>query len=82
MTAKILKICLTLFVLISLSGCTREVKVPVYIDREVEVLVPQKCTLPKPKCGFNAETYTEIVANMLKCIYDYDLILKKCKGEK
>jgi hypothetical protein len=82
MNAKILKVCLTLFALIILSGCTREVKVPVYVDREVEVLVPQKCTLAKPKCEFNAETYTEIVANMLKCVYDYDVVLKKCKGEK
>lgn len=80
MNAKILKICLTVFALISLSGCTKTVEVPVYVDREVEVLVPQKCTLREPQCNFNEEYDTEVIGNMLKCLYDYKVVLNKCQG--
>lgn len=52
---------------IVVSGCTEKV----YVDRPVEVKVPQKVDLPKVKCYSGQATYTEEIKEMRLCIERY-----------
>jgi len=52
---------------IMMSGCSEKV----YVDRPVEVKVPQKVALPKVQCYAGQATYTEEIKEMRLCIERY-----------
>ena len=62
-------------VLLSFSGCADKV---VYVDRPVEVKVPQKCVTPAVHCEFTG-TYTERVRKAEMCITNFNKALEVCK---
>ena len=62
-------------VLLSFSGCAEKV---VYVDRPVEVKIPQKCITPVVHCEFTG-TYTERVRKAEMCITNFNKALEVCK---
>ena len=62
-------------VLLSFSGCADKV---VYVDRPVEVKVPQKCITPVVHCEFTG-TYTERIRKAEMCITNFNKALEVCK---
>lgn len=81
MTAKILKSCWTILLVLAISiglvGCTEKA----YVDRPVDVLVPQKVKLPKVVCYPEQKTYTEKVKEMRLCIERYKQVISEYEGE-
>lgn len=75
MNALILKMLLMSLVLLSFSGCADKV---VYVDRPVEVKVPQKCITPVVHCEFTG-TYTERIRKAEMCITNFNKALEVCK---
>ena len=75
MNALILKMLLMSLVLLSFSGCAEKV---VYVDRPVEVKVPQKCVVPEVHCEFTG-TYTERVSKVEICIAEFNKAIEVCK---
>jgi len=72
MNAKILKNLLMIFVLMVISsGCAEKI----YVDRIVEVKVPQIVDIPEIKCYPGKETYTEEIKEMRLCIERYKEII-------
>ena len=71
MNVKTLKSCLIILGLMAtsivISGCAEKV----YVDRPVEVKVPQKVELPKVQCYAGQSTYTEEIKEMRLCIERY-----------
>jgi hypothetical protein len=55
-----------------MSGCAEKV----YVDRPVEVKVPQKVELPKVRCYVGQATYTEEIKEMRLCIERYKEVHK------
>ena len=76
MNVKILKTGLILFVILLISGCSKEI---VYVDRPVEIKVPVKCVVPEVKCDFKKDTYTEIIDALVECIEIHKEAEKVCK---
>lgn len=62
-------------VLLSFSGCAEKV---VYVDRPVEVKIPQKCITPVVHCEFTG-TYTERIRKAEMCITNFNKALEVCK---
>ena len=62
-------------VLLSFSGCAEKV---VYVDRPVEVNVPQKCVVPVVHCEFTG-TYTERVSKVEICIANFNKAIEVCR---
>ena len=62
-------------VLLSFSGCAEKI---VYVDRPVEVKVPQKCITPVVHCEFTG-TYTERIRKAEMCITNFNKALEVCK---
>ena len=75
MNALILKMLLMSLVLLSFSGCAEKV---VYVDRPVEVKIPQKCITPVVHCEFTG-TYTERIRKAEMCITNFNKALEVCK---
>ena len=59
-----------------LTGCTTKIE---YVDRPVEVKVPQKCIIPNITIDLNKTTYTEKVNAMEIYIYELEEAIKICK---
>lgn len=77
MNAKILKKALIILLIGSiLTGCTTKIE---YVDRPVEVKVPQKCIIPNISIDLNKTTYTEKVNAMEIYIYELEEAIKICK---
>lgn len=76
MSAKILKICLTIFVMlgisIGLTGCTEKV----YVDRPYEVKLPVKGKVPQVQCYPKQATYTEEIKELRLCIQRYKDVIQ------
>ena len=62
-------------VLLSFSGCAEKV---VYVDRVVEVKVPQRCVVPEVHCEFTG-TYTERVSKVEICIANFNKAIEVCR---
>ena len=62
-------------VLLSFNGCAEKV---VYVDRPVEVKVPQKCVVPGVRCEFTG-TYTERVRKVEVCIAEFNKAIEVCR---
>jgi len=61
------------------DGCSKcEPKIE-YIDREIEVFIPQKCTIPKIKCSWSG-TNSETIVGMYECIQLQKESMKVCNG--
>ena len=75
MNALISKMLLTSLVLLSFSGCAEKI---VYVDRPVEVKVPQKCVVPEVHCEFTG-TYTERVRKAEMCITNFNKAIEVCR---
>ena len=75
MNALILKMLLMSLVLLSFSGCAEKI---VYVDRPVEVKVPQKCVVPEVHCEFTG-TYTERVSKVEICIANFNKAIEVCR---
>ena len=75
MNALILKMLLMSLVLLSFSGCAEKI---VYVDRPVEVKVPQKCVVPDVHCEFTG-TYTERVSKDEICIANFNKAIEVCR---
>lgn len=75
MNALISKMLLMSLVLLSFSGCAEKV---VYVDRPVEVKVPQKCVVPEVHCEFTG-TYTERVSKVEICIANFNRAIEVCR---
>lgn len=75
MNALILKMLLMSLVLLSFSGCAEKV---VYVDRPVEVKVPQKCVVPEVHCEFTG-TYTERIRKVEMCIAEFNKAIEVCR---
>lgn len=75
MNALISKMLLMSLVLLSFSGCAEKV---VYVDRPVEVKVPQKCVVPEVHCEFTG-TYTERVSKVEICIANFNKAIEVCR---
>ena len=59
-----------------LTGCTTKIE---YVDRPVEVKVPQKCIIPNISIDLKKTTYTEKVNAMEIYIYELEEAIKICK---
>ena len=59
-----------------LTGCTTKIE---YVDRPVEVKVPQKCIVPKVTAELNKETYTEKIQALEIYIYELEEAIKVCQ---
>ena len=75
MNALISKMLLMSLVLLSFSGCAEKI---VYVDRPVEVKVPQKCVVPDVHCEFTG-TYTERVSKVEICIANFNKAIEVCR---
>ena len=75
MNALISRMLLMSLVLLSFSGCVEKV---VYVDRPVEVKVPQKCVVPVVHCEFTG-TYTERVSKVEMCITNFNKAIEVCR---
>lgn len=75
MIALISKMLLMSLVLLSFSGCAEKI---VYVDRPVEVKVPQKCVVPEVHCEFTG-TYTERVSKVEICIANFNKAIEVCR---
>ena len=75
MNALTLKMLLMSLVLLSFSGCAEKI---VYVDRPVEVKVPQKCVVPEVHCEFTG-TYTERVSKVEICIANFNKAIEVCR---
>ena len=75
MNVLISRMLLMSLVLLSFSGCAEKV---VYVDRPVEVKVPQKCVTPAVHCEFTG-TYTERVRKVEVCIAEFNKAIKVCR---
>ena len=75
MNALISKMLLMSLVLLSFSGCADKI---VYVDRPVEVKVPQKCVVPEVHCEFTG-TYTERVSKVEICIANFNKAIEVCR---
>ena len=75
MNALISKMLLMSLVLLSFSGCAEKV---IYVDRPVEVKVPQKCVVPDIHCEFTG-TYTERVSKVEICIANFNKAIEVCR---
>ena len=75
MNALISKMLLMSLVLLGFSGCVEKI---VYVDRPVEVKVPQKCITPVVHCEFTG-TYTERIRKAEMCITNFNKALEVCK---
>ena len=58
------------------TGCSTKIE---YVDRPVEVKVPQKCIIPNISIDLNKPTYTEKVNAMEIYIYELQEAIKVCK---
>lgn len=76
MNVKILKSLLIGCGVLIFSGCAEKI---VYVDRPIEVEIPQKCIIPDVHCNFNKETDTEVINAMLMCIEDFKKASEVCK---
>ena len=77
MNVKILKKALIVLLIGSiLSGCTTKIE---YVDRAIEVKVPQKCIIPEIQIDLNKQTYTEKVEILEIYIYELEEAIKVCK---
>jgi len=59
-----------------ITGCSTKIE---YVDRPVEVKVPQKCIIPNVYLDLNKPTYTEKVNAMEIYIYELQEAIKVCK---
>lgn len=59
-----------------LTGCTTKIE---YVDRPVEVKVPQKCIVPEVQIDLNKPTYTEKIQALEIYIYELEEASKVCK---
>ena len=75
MNAKILKLCLTVFALLTLTACAEKQ----YVERYHTVKVPVLCETPDVYCDFNRSTYTETIGAMMECITDLERANEVCK---
>ena len=75
MNALISKMLLMSLVLLSFSGCAEKV---IYVDRPVEIKVPQKCVVPDVHCEFTG-TYTERVSKVEICIANFNKAIEVCR---
>lgn len=80
MNAMILKILLSIFVLISISGCTTKTE---YVDRIVRSTTVVPCNIPiPPSCEYEVkETYTEEIKQMYLCIKDAKSVIGVCNNK-
>ena len=77
MNVKILKKALiALLIGLILTGCTTKIE---YVDRPVEVKVPQKCIVPEVQIDLNKPTYTEKIQALEIYIYELEEASKVCK---
>ena len=77
MSVKILKKALiALLIGLILTGCTTKIE---YVDRPVEVKVPQKCIVPEVQIDLNKPTYTEKIQALEIYIYELEEASKVCK---
>jgi len=58
------------------TGCSTKIE---YVDRPVEVKVPQKCIIPNISVDLNKPTYTEKVNAMEIYIYELQEAIKVCR---
>lgn len=65
-----------MFVIIVFSGCGK--CEPVFIEKIVKVNIPIKCVTPDVNCTFSGND-TEVVAQMIGCIYEHKQAAKVCK---
>lgn len=59
-----------------LTGCTTKIE---YVDRPIEVKVPQKCIVPKVTAELNKTTYTEKIQALEIYIYELEEAIKVCQ---
>jgi len=72
---------LALFVVLvtlTFSGCAKCDPVIEYVDRPIEVLVPQKCIVPKVSCDWSG-TDSETIVGMYECIVIQKESIKVCQ---
>ena len=67
---------LTLFMIMVTSGCSTKT---IYVDREVEVKVPIKCTVPDTFCSKPGSLKEGTITGLLACIADLREASKFCK---
>ena len=58
-----------------LTGCATKTE---YVDRPVEVKVPQKCVVPEVHCEFTG-TYTERISKVEMCITNFNKAIEVCR---
>ncbi len=75
MNVLISRMLLMSLVLLSFSGCAEKV---LYVDRPVEIKVPQKCVVPVVHCEFTG-TYTERVSKVEICIANFNKAIEVCR---
>lgn len=80
MSAVMSKMLLSIFVLISISGCTTKT---VYVDRIVRSTTVVPCSIPMPlSCEYEAKgTYTEEIKQMYLCIKDAKSVIGVCNDK-
>lgn len=59
-----------------LTGCATKIE---YVDRPIEIKVPQKCIVPEIQIDLNKKTYTEKVEILEIYIYELEEAIKVCK---
>lgn len=79
MNAKILKNFLVILGFVALfSGCSTKEKV--YIDRPVEIKVPQKCDVPEVRCSWDKSiSDTKLIEELVICVKNLREAIGVCK---
>ena len=73
---KILYVFLMLFAVQVFSGCTPKT---IYVDRDVEVFIPQKCYVKKTFCSEQGSLKEGTIAEFMRCVYELREAAKACQ---
>ena len=75
---KTLFVFLTLLSITVFSGCTPQTKT-VYVDRDIEVFIPQKCYVKKTFCSEEGSLREGTLAEFMRCVYELREAAKVCQ---